>query len=185
MRTFLAIDLPGEIRSALREVTAPLRERCRGWRWLRPEGIHLTLRFLGEVDEADITRQEATWRRVADATPPMRLDIGGLGVFPPRGRPRILWIGVRETSTTPVLARLASSLEAAARDLGFEIESRPFRPHLTVARALRGERPVAPSADEVDPVGPFEATEVTLVRSELRPEGARYHAVQAFRLGGG
>lgn len=184
MRMFLAIDLPAAVRSALGDATARLRDRYAGWRWLRPDGIHLTVRFLGEVDPAGLDHHARTWERVARTLAPGRVGVGGAGVFPSRGRPRVLWVGVRDESGRAVLGSIAGGIESAAVDLGFRAETRPFRPHLTVARALREGAPEIPAPDAVGDLGPFEATEIALFRSELRPDGARYHRLRVFALGG-
>ncbi len=183
MRLFLAIDLPTDVRTAVRDLQERTRRSCPGWRWVRPEGIHLTLRFLGEVDPADEPRHRETWRRAVLAHPPVRCHVGGLGVFPGGGRPRVLWVGVRDASTTGDLAALAEDLEEAARELGFEPEERPFRAHLTLARAERDGRPVAPPPGGAALAEGIAADEVVLFRSELGPGGARYSRVAAFPLG--
>jgi 2'-5' RNA ligase len=184
MRLFLAIDLPAPVRSAVAEVGERLRGNCPGWRWVRPEGIHLTLRFLGEVAPADDARQRETWRRAVAAHPCFRFHVGGLGVFPGGTRPKVLWVGLEETSASRVLAPLAAALESAARDLGFEAEERPFRAHLTLARAAIEARPVAPPPGVAAIATDVLAEEVVLFRSELGPGGARYSRLEAFPLGG-
>jgi len=182
VRLFLAIDLPDSVRAALVDLQGSLRRSCPGWRWVRPEGIHLTLRFLGEVAPSDEARQRETWRRVVAGGARFRFDVGGLGVFPGGARPRVLWVGVEDLSSSGALAAIAAGLELAARDLGFGPEERPFRAHLTLARADRDGRPVAPSpAAAVARDVPAE--EVVLFRSELDPRGARYFRVAAFPLG--
>jgi len=95
MRLFLAVDLPDSLRRGLGELQRRLRSDLTGWRWVRPEGIHLTMRFLGEVAEEEDARQRTAWRLAAGACPRVRFRVGGTGVFPPRGAPRVLWAGVR------------------------------------------------------------------------------------------
>ncbi len=183
MRLFLAIDLPREVRQALGDLQDRTRRSCPGWRWVRPEGIHLTLRFLGEVGPADEARQRETWRRAVAGHAAVRFQVGGLGVFPGGGRPRVLWVGVKDASAGGDLAALATSLEAAARELGFEPEERPFRAHLTLARAEREGRPIAPPPGGSPIAADVEADEVVLFRSELGPGGAKYTRIAAFPLG--
>ncbi len=185
MRLFLAIDLPSEVRAAVRELQERTRRSCPGWRWVRPDGIHLTLRFLGEVLPDEEQRHRETWRRTIAGHPAVRFHVGGLGVFPGGGRPRVLWVGVRDTSASQELAGLAESLEGAARELGFEPEDRPFRAHLTLARADREGRPVAPAPGGAMLSSDVSADEVVLFQSELGPGGAKYSRVAAFPLGGG
>jgi 2'-5' RNA ligase len=184
MRLFLAIDLPPRVRDAVAEVQERTRRSCPGWRWVRPEGIHLTLRFLGEVTPADEARQRETWRRAVAGHPRVRFDVGGLGVFPGGGRPRVLWLGVKDASPAGDLAALAEALEETARELGFEPDERPFRAHLTLARAEREGRPVSPAPGGALLASDLVADEVVLFQSELGPGGARYGRVAALPLGG-
>jgi 2'-5' RNA ligase len=185
MRLFLAIDLPDALRREIGELQERLRPVLGGWRWVRPEGIHLTLRFLGEVSPADDARHREAWRRAAGESPAVGFTVGGLGVFPPRSSPRVLWIGVESTRPPDGLGVLAASLEAAARAEGFPEETRPFRPHLTLARAERRGRPRRPEPERTARLGDVEASEVVLFESRLGPRGARYTALEAFPLGGG
>jgi len=183
VRLFLAIELPAEVRQRLAEVQERLQASCRGWRWVRPDGIHLTLRFLGEVAEERDRRLRDTWRGAAAAGGPFVLGLGGVGRFPPRGRPRVLWLGIDELEPGQRLEALARRLEAAARADGFSAEGRAFRPHLTLARARRNERPVGPEEGACGG-GPtrFAVTELTLFRSELLRSGARYTSLERFPL---
>ena len=185
MRLFLAIDLPPQVRDAIAEVQERARRSCPGWRWVRAEGIHLTLRFLGEVTPADEARQRETWRRAVAGHPRIRFDVGGLGVFPGGGRPRVLWLGVKDASPAGDLGALAEELEETARNLGFEPDERPFSAHLTLARAEREGRPASPTPGGALLASDVAAEEVVLFRSELGPGGARYSRVAAFPLGSG
>ena len=181
MRLFLALELPESLRRAVAAVQEELRVACPGWRWVRPEGLHLTLRFLGEVAEARLPELEERWRRAAAAASPAEIEVGGLGTFPPGGRLRVLWIGLSER-TGGHLAALAASLEAEARAAGFEPEPRPFAPHLTLARAAGEGRP-ATSGAEVGALGRFHGREVTLFRSVPGRGGAVYTALGRYPVG--
>jgi 2'-5' RNA ligase len=184
MRLFLAVELPATVREALAGLQRDLRSRCGGWRWVRPEGIHLTLRFLGEVAAGDDAAQRAAWRREASRSGPLSIRVSGAGVFPSPRRPRVLWVGVEEYVPGGRLEALAAGLETAAREAGFKPETRPFRPHLTLARAARGSRPSAPEPGSVGEIGLAEVEDLVLFRSELRPQGARYSVLERFTLGG-
>jgi 2'-5' RNA ligase len=179
---FLALELSDELRAALSRARRELEGRLSGWRWVRAENIHLTLRFLGEVPDDQVGRHHGAWRRAAAGCSPVRLEIGGSGVFPPRGLPRVLWCGVSAGRPAGEIERLASALEDAARGEGFAPERRPFRPHLTLARARRGERPTVPDGDSVGTLGEVEAQEVVLFRSRLSPQGATYDPIEVFPL---
>lgn len=184
MRLFLAVDLPGDVRAALDAWSRSLDAK-RGWRFLAPRTWHLTLRFYGEVDDAVSRELEHGVRALAERSEPFALRFGGCGAFPPKGAPRVFWVGVVEGREP--LAGLAAGAEEHAVALGFEPERRPFRPHLTVARARRdGPRPRVPSdsGPPSDACG-FDVQEIVLMRSHLGPEGARYEPVVRAALAGG
>jgi 2'-5' RNA ligase len=184
MRLFLAVEIPDSIRTELRGLQERLKSVWPGWRWVRPEGIHLTLRFLGEVSaDRDVLSREA-WKRAAALSEPFVLRLGGIGRFPRGGRPRVLWIGIEELGGGTQLEELAEGLEAAARESGFEPSMRSFRAHLTLARAGRGERPAWQEGIAVDQSGEFRVDRLVLFRSQLHPSGARYTALEHFMLKG-
>ena len=182
MRLFLAIDLPDSLRRELGELQRRLRSQAPGWRWVRPEGIHLTVRFLGEVAPDLDARHREAWRRAADECAAVRFGVGGLGLFPPRGSPRVLWVGIEALEPADGLTRIGKAVEAAARAEGFTPERRPFRPHLTLARAERRARPRPPASDDTGLLGEVEARELVLFRSHLERGGARYTRLDAFPL---
>lgn len=181
MRLFLAVELSDEVRAALARCAEELQRTEPGWRWVRPEGMHLTLRFLGEVDVARLLGLSPRWRRAASKGPPAEIEVGGLGTFPPRGRPRVLWIGLQDRSGGR-LAATVQALEQAARAAGFPAEDRPFAPHLTLARAAAEGRPRRPEVT-VGTLGSFRADSVTLFRSVPGRGGAVYTALERYPLG--
>ena len=125
MRLFVAIDLPEPVREELTRISSGLP----GARWTRPEQLHLTLRFIGEVDGglfADIREELA-----GISAEPFSLQLDGLGVFPPRGRPRVIWAGLRRSKA---LLRLRNQIESALARVGIARETRKFSPHITLAR---------------------------------------------------
>lgn len=175
MRAFVAIDVPEPLRRALAAVARDLR----GVRPVRPDGIHLTLRFLGEVDEARVPALVDVLR--ASAGPALRLRIAGGGAFPSPERPRVLWAGVQ--GDVARLTELVARIEAALRAAGFPPEQRAYAPHVTLGRGLGR---VAPSElrrlFDLGDLGGIEAREIVLYRSELRPEGARHEVVARVPL---
>ncbi len=183
MRQFLAIDLPRSVRDRLGELQKELGAGLAGWRWTRPDAIHLTLRFLGEVDSDLDRRARDVWRKCTARAPAFSFRVRGLGCFPGPRRPRVLWVGIE---ADPVgdsrLVELASRVEITARELGFSPEVRPFRPHLTLGRAVRGSRAVPPGPTDFDG-GRIEAEGLVLFRSELHRGGARYTAMDSFPFG--
>jgi 2'-5' RNA ligase len=183
VRLFLAIALPEETLAWLEALQRELAPRCAGWRWVRPQGIHLTIRFLGAVDERQEQAALGPWTEAAAAVAPFRLRLGGLGCFPPRGRPRVMWIGSMDEPTGS-LERLFGRVEEATRGVGLEPERRPFRAHLTLARAARRGRPEPPPPGDWSLGEPIEARSLTLFESHLRPEGASYTVRATFPLAG-
>lgn len=138
-RLFIAVPLPEDaaaaVRSIVDEVRAePLPAGARDVRWVRLDGLHLTLRFLGPTPDDRIEATSDAVRAVAAAAPgAIDIELGGSGTFPPQGRPRALWIGIHEGADR--LARLASELDAGLVGAGWPQADRPFRPHLTLARS--------------------------------------------------
>jgi 2'-5' RNA ligase len=185
MRQFLAVELPGAVRRELAAIRAERGAALAGWRFVEPAALHLTVRFLGAVDDRDDAALRVRWRAAAEAARPAAFRLEGLGTFPPRGRPRVLWVGVRETGVVGAMAELAAAIERAAVDAGFQAEPRPFHPHLTVARAARDASPRAPADDRFGPTDEVHVSELVLFRSDLHSAGARYTALERFRLEGG
>jgi RNA 2',3'-cyclic 3'-phosphodiesterase len=134
VRLFVAFDLPGEVRQALVDLIARLRPLCRAARWVRPEGMHVTLKFIGHaIADGDAEKFAAT--RAALATirsrEPVEIHYRGVGFFPDARRPRVVWCGVEASAN---LAELAADVERGLEPLGIPCEKRPFVPHLTLAR---------------------------------------------------
>ena len=188
MRVFVAVELPGKIREALAALVGELKQEIPGPRWVRPQGIHLTLRFLGEVSQTDLERlSDQLARRVPQTPGPFTVSLEGLGVFPEKGRPRVLWVGLLEPGGA--LMKLQSIVEGAVEAAalpGMKKEDRPYRPHLTLARFAEG-RPSpglarALSAREGHGWGGFEVSSVCLVQSLLKPGGAEYRVLKEQRL---
>jgi 2'-5' RNA ligase len=179
MRLFLAIPLTEEARHAVvHHLKSHLPHPLPG-RPVRPELWHLTLRFLGEVDEAEADRvvHEVD---AADRGPAFALRWGGLGAFPRPRRANVLWLGVDQGEREA--QRLAAVVEEAAEGAGFPPEDRPFRSHLTLSR-IRPDQDVTPILDAVPPVGlAMPVDRVALYRSHLGPGGPRYEEMEAFPL---
>lgn len=184
MRLFIAIELPETIRTAIAEVQERLKAGGPSANWTRPEGIHLTLKFLGDVDE---TRVPAIVRALEDAVRgagPLTLGVAGAGAFPKGKVPRVLWLGV--TGDTERLASLQAAVEEAMTRLGFEREARTFSPHLTLAR-IKFPKPRDNWQQAIDGIravelGTFEADHISLMQSELRRDGAVYTEVVRAEL---
>ena len=130
MRAFIAIDLPEPLHAALAEAQQVFRSACRDARWTRPEGIHLTLKFLGEISDAQ-TKQVVEALAQIGPFEPFSVEVKGFGFFPQAQRPRVFWAGV---AAPPALAELAARVESHMEKIGFAREDRAFSPHLTLAR---------------------------------------------------
>jgi 2'-5' RNA ligase len=189
IRLFVAIELPAETLDALGRTIEALRAAGAddGLRWVRPEGIHLTLKFLGETDEEDLPGIIAALRGVARNHAPMEIARGPLGSFGGPRNLRVIWVGLAGDSDD--LARLAGAVEAALGPLGFAQEARAFNPHLTLARVRddaaldarsRIHEVVARSPAPVIPA--FQATAFSLMESKIQRGGAVYRQVASFPL---
>ena len=186
MRAFVAVELDDACRAALRGALARLRDVARGVRWVGPESLHLTLKFIGELAEADLPRAVASLEAAAASARPFTMHVCGLSGFPPRGTPRVIHVEVREASG--VLRGVQAEVEEGlARDLGVAKEKRPFVPHLTLGRVRDRRR--CPGVAEISAAvadqdfGEVEVDSVVLMKSDLRPTGAVYTPLHRFPLG--
>ncbi|GAB4576388.1 MAG: RNA 2',3'-cyclic phosphodiesterase [Anaerolineae bacterium] len=190
LRLFIALELPDHVLQALQTLQSRLRQQPGGQavRWVRPEGIHLTLKFLGEVparQEADITR---AMEAAALGHTALALQAMGVGCFPNPRKPRVIWVGL--AGDLARLNALQGAVERALNPLGFPPEKRGFSPHLTLGRTRRDARPDAIRALSAlvtgvqveSPLAEWEAASVSLIRSELRPDGARYTRLASAAL---
>lgn len=183
MRLFVAVDVPEAIKQAIEsDVVGPLRDRLPGARWTRPDGRHLTLKFLGNVSDDRVDGIGAALGPVAGAHKAFRTSFAEVGGFPNLHRPRVLWVGVGEGAEP--MARLAADVESRLEPIGFEPEGRPFHGHFTLARFPR-PRVVDDMPSVLVPASMFEVAEVVLFQSQLHPKGARYIALERFPLGAG
>jgi RNA 2',3'-cyclic 3'-phosphodiesterase len=184
VRLFVALDIPDEVRRAIGEMIARLRDVARGARWVRPEGVHVTLKFIGETPEEQVAKIDAALRAVR-AVGPVEAKFRGAGFFPNERHPRVFWAGVE---ASPNLAQLAGDVDARLASLGTEVETREFRPHLTLAR-FKSEDGLARLREEIKKLEPFDfgsmkTSEFHLFRSQLGPGGAKYTKLASFPFGG-
>lgn len=177
------------MRHELWDALAPLRDARETLpvKWVRPENIHLSLKFLGDVDEARERELREALQRAAGTRRephPLTLQITGFGVFPDYHRPHVLWAGV---TPDPALELLQHGVEQAFAPLGFPTEARPFRPHVTLGRSARDARPRHFTGLEETLAGmDFDTTitvaEVDLMQSTLQPGGPVYQVKYHERL---
>lgn len=185
MRAFIAIELPDDLRSRVAAYVGTLPRRG-DIRWCAPQQLHLTLKFLGELPDAQVDQTCAAMRTAAESVAPFDLSIGGLGAFPAKQSPRVAWLGVNDLADG--CGQWLRAAEPALEQLGFPPEPRAFHPHITLGRArppggVAALRTVLGSA-EPPPSGAFRVEEVVLFESRLSPRGATYHAVARATLGG-
>ncbi|HEX9022068.1 MAG TPA: RNA 2',3'-cyclic phosphodiesterase [Nitrospirota bacterium] len=185
MRTFIAIEIPDEIRRGMAEAQRRLKDAgAVDASWPRPEGIHLTLKFLGETPEQNIPEIMTGLRAAAQGTGVLRLEVAGVGTFPNPKNARVVWIGV--SGDTERLARLQAAVEGAMARLGLERENRAFTPHLTLGRIkyIRSRDSWLRALDEIKDISlpPFDAVAVSLVKSELKRTGAEYTEIGRVEL---
>jgi RNA 2',3'-cyclic 3'-phosphodiesterase len=177
VRAFVALELDERLREAMGELQAGLRRRLGQVHLVRPEGIHLTLRFLGRTTPQQRDTMRPILAAAASACPPAEVPVSGLGTFPERGSPRVLWLGLEAPTA---IGELQKACERAALAAGFEKEDRPFKAHLTLGRWRdRAARPELPAVD----LGTTRLDTLVLFKSELRPGGAVYTSLERFALG--
>jgi RNA 2',3'-cyclic 3'-phosphodiesterase len=188
MRLFIAIEIAPEIRDRLTALISEFRPKLANAAWVRPEGLHITLKFLGNVSDEKRSTIEAGLGIVKAAQ--FSLSIASVGVFPNPRSPRVVWAGIE---SGPELAALAAKIEEALNPLGFEREKRAFSPHVTLARfkssgnklelaKLLSARASEGTGSDVRAFGTMAATHFHLYESKLSPQGARYSKLASFAL---
>lgn len=186
-RVFCAIELPPDVRARVLDHITKLRSASPTARvsWARDEGLHITLKFLGEMEPHKVRALSQAADHATQHVQPFSLVLENTGTFPTSGTPRVLWIGVSDRSGN--LAKLQQSLEDECANEGFIREERTFHPHLTIARqrAPQGERTpaVLQPGVQFEPAE-FHVTELVVIRSELGHGGSRYSKLSSAPLRG-
>jgi len=188
LRLFIAIELPADVLATLNDLQHQLQRDPALARlsWVRPEGIHLTLKFLGTVPAKRLPEIEAAVARAVVGIPQLELTLGNLGTFGSPRSPRVLWVDLAGDLDT--LAKLQSQVEAEVVSLGFPAEPRRFSPHLTLARvpperAAEAARPLAEAIANRDSVrGAIRAEALALIKSDLQRGGAIYTQLFSAKL---
>jgi 2'-5' RNA ligase len=185
VRLFVALDLPDQVRHAIAELIAKLQPKSRGARWIKPENLHVTLKFIGHVGNEKLSPIQSALSSI-HAEQPVEVHFRGMGFFPNERRPRAFWCGI---AASPNLAELAADIDRALVPLGIEAETRPFTPHLTLARfkSDEGVREVVHAANDMKSTDFGAATETNfhLYESLLKSTGAQYNRVASFPFVGG
>lgn len=184
IRTFICIELPDELKAAIAAIQEQFKMHKAHVSWVRPQNIHLTLKFLGDVEQQRLPDIIAQVNNVATAYSPFWLTPHGQGVFPTTKHPRVFWLGINDE--TGQLPALQAAVESALESLGFPKEQRRFQPHLTIGRVRPYRKPkdltqaflhLAFSAS------PFLVDHITVMQSELKPTGAVYTPLHVVALG--
>jgi 2'-5' RNA ligase len=187
IRSFIAVELPPELKQALASLQTKLKPDNPTVKWVNPANIHLTLKFLGDVDVAITSKITAALEEAVKGTPPFDIEASKLGVFPNMNRIQIIWVGLY--GDLPKLSQLQKRIEESLEPLGFPPEGRPFTPHLTLARVRDFARPedrqklgqlISNASFEGKYTIPVNA--VYLMKSQLTREGAIYTKISAITL---
>jgi RNA 2',3'-cyclic 3'-phosphodiesterase len=185
-RLFLAVNLTDEVRAAVHDATIPLRRAAPGLRWVAPERLHLTMKFLGATAPDATQALISALTEVAATHAAFAMELSGLGAFPNLRQPRVVWLGV---TPDPKLELLQHDVEARCAALGHPLDGRVFRPHLTLARASGGtDARFADALRSAARAVQFQAhspvASVDVMRSEASPDGVRYAVLASMRLAG-
>jgi 2'-5' RNA ligase len=189
MRLFVALDIPNETRDALAQLIARLKPKCPMAKWVRPESMHVTLKFIGHTAEENLPDVKTALAEI-NSPRPIDMHFRGLGFFPNEKHPRVFWCGI---DISPNAAPIAAEIDSALEKLGIPPETHAFAPHLTLARLYSHDRPprgglqdclaeIAAVASESarKSFGTTRTSEFHLFESKLKPSGAEYTCLQTF-----
>jgi len=188
LRSFIAIEVPAEVQSAIAQSLAALQKALPKplIRWVAPQNVHLTLKFLGDVSPANLERMADVLRVEANAHETFTMSVGGIGAFPNAHRARVIWIGLDAPASLPALHR---GIESASASLGYSSEDRPFSPHLTVGRVGQNvsgadlhKIHAALDATKVGPLGLVHVDAIHIFKSDLGPGGSVYTQLYALPM---
>ncbi len=185
IRAFIAADIDDGVRARIAELVVKLKKTDAGVKWVRPESMHLTLRFLGDISPEEVELAKQAMQAAAAGAGPVEVEVKGWGAFPENKRPRVIWLGLKKGGQE--LGDIFHDLESALSEFGFERADKPFSAHLTLGRVKSGsgmgrvKRVMEFEAKKS--FGKYEADRLVLMRSELHPGGARYTVLGECRLG--
>jgi 2'-5' RNA ligase len=184
MRTFIAIELPQEIRDYLKKIQENLKESGADVKWVAPQNIHLTLKFLGELDQQKLKEISHILEDVAKEKKSFSLELAGVGAFPDTNYPRVIWVGL--AAGNEETKEIAELLEEKIACLGIAKEDRPFSAHLTLGRIRSGLNRIklvqALNAWTQSETSQFRAQKITLFKSTLTPKGPVYEILTEANL---
>ncbi|MDD4909864.1 MAG: RNA 2',3'-cyclic phosphodiesterase [Candidatus Omnitrophica bacterium] len=182
IRAFIAIELPQEIKDALEELQHMLKKTGADVKWVEPDNIHLTLKFLGDTDVAALDKINESLSKIAAGFSAFEATLSGLGTFPPGGSPRVVWAGLKDKENA--CGRIAQAIEEEMQRLGFPKEKREFKSHLTLGR-VRSSLNLLKLADEIKSRKDhfsgagrsFRVSSLSLIKSTLTPKGSIYETL--------
>jgi 2'-5' RNA ligase len=188
IRTFITIELPQSVKIVLKRLQIDLgADKDAFVKWVKPDSIHLTLKFLGNINPEKTSEISAAMANVAQNTKPFLLSVSQLGAFPNTRSPRIIWVGL--TNDTNILAGLQKRLDQSLASVGFAMESKTFSPHLTLGRVRNDIRPDQRRAlaEKLTTTGlksnpPIRVIAINLMQSDLTPQGALYTQLAGINL---
>jgi 2'-5' RNA ligase len=182
VRTFIALVIPDAWKEFLGRVEGDLAARMTGLSWVKPENMHITVRFLGDLGEDGVRRAGEAARRGAAGHAIFRAGLGPLGAFPSLKRPRVLWTGLQEGAEDSIA--LARDVNRTLEREGFGPADKPFKPHITLARVREHAQGVEAFERYLPPALPAAAAfdRIVVMKSDLHPAGARYTALEEIRL---
>jgi len=184
MRTFIAVAISSEVREKLAQIQAEFRKGDPDVKWVEPENLHITLKFLGEVSENKLPDVIEKARLAVSEISNFRMHLSGLGSFPNLKSPRVVWVGTSEGKDE--LKKLNEKIEENLSNLGFAREKREFSAHLTIGRvrSLRGKGKLVKKIEELGntDVGEFSVDKVLVMESQLSPKGPTYRIIEKIDL---
>jgi 2'-5' RNA ligase len=183
VRSFISINLDEAIKKEINLLLTELRRQGFDVRWVPAENLHVTLKFLGHISEEMVERVKERLYNITASFKPFRLRFNGIGFFPDRRRPRVIWIDI---SDSDVLKGLQEKVEEELVEIGIEKEDRRFSPHLTIGR-VRSQHDIERLIRFVETIkdrefGIIDVDRVYLMKSDLRPGGAQYSVIEGFPL---
>jgi 2'-5' RNA ligase len=190
LRTFIAIELDPEVRDALSRAQGKFKRGAPDGavKWVNPESIHLTLKFLGDTAVSKVSKVADAMAAAREGMAAFDLSIEGRGCFPNCRRPRVIWVAAKDLSGGK-LARLQAGVERRVSPLGFPTEERGFSPHLTLGRIARNVSPAAEAAvgklveeTVVEQIARQRVVAISLIKSDLRPTGPVYYTLATAKL---
>jgi 2'-5' RNA ligase len=183
LRTFIALDMPPEIKAALEAYVQPLKSLRGRVSWAKRENLHLTLKFLGDTPANRVDEIAAALQEIAATSTSFAADIAGSGAFPNDQAPRVLWVGINDESGT--LLKLAKAIDERVHGFGFAKEKRAFAPHLTIGRVKDPRLPEIVRALKEKPFStmPAQLNKIIFMQSELNPAGSIYTPLRTLNLG--